>query len=149
MQQRQTGPVSRWVCPRCDREFGRARQAHVCVPGGTVADSFAGAAPGQREAYDAVLATLRELGPVHEDAVGVGVFLKTDRALAQARPRARALALTIWLPHEASDPRMSRVLARQAGRVAQRLLVRSATDVDDQVRDWLTQAYLLATDPTD
>jgi hypothetical protein len=25
--------MSRWACPACDREFGRARQSHVCLSG--------------------------------------------------------------------------------------------------------------------
>ena len=24
--------VSAWVCPRCDRSFGRVKQSHLCVP---------------------------------------------------------------------------------------------------------------------
>lgn len=31
----------RWTCPRCDREFARARQSRVCVPGCAVDDTFA------------------------------------------------------------------------------------------------------------
>ncbi|GAA3450671.1 hypothetical protein [Dactylosporangium matsuzakiense] len=30
--------MARWICPECEREFDRARQGHVCVPGGTVDD---------------------------------------------------------------------------------------------------------------
>ena len=33
---RQNRPMVRWVCPRCDREFGGVNQAHVCAPGITV-----------------------------------------------------------------------------------------------------------------
>jgi hypothetical protein len=33
--------------------------------------------------YDAILAHLESLGPVYEDAVGVGVFLKRERKLAE------------------------------------------------------------------
>jgi hypothetical protein len=42
--------VSRWTCPRYDREFGNANQSHTCIPGCTaipgctVDTSFVGAA---------------------------------------------------------------------------------------------------------
>jgi hypothetical protein len=34
--------------------------------------------------------TLGRLGPVHEDAVNVGIFLKNDRKIAEFRPRVRS-----------------------------------------------------------
>lgn len=66
--------VARWTCPGCDREFGRERQSHVRVPGRSVDDCFAGRAAGQREAVDALMAHVAALGPVHVDAVRVGMF---------------------------------------------------------------------------
>ena len=50
--------MPRWTCPRCDREFGRANQAHTCVPGGTVADTFAGRPDGQVDAYRRITVVL-------------------------------------------------------------------------------------------
>jgi hypothetical protein len=90
--------VTRWTCPACERQFARAHQAHVCVPGGTIDESFAGRPPVQREIFDTLLAYLRTLGPVHIDAVRVDVFLYSDRKLAEVRPRTRSLALIVVLP---------------------------------------------------
>ncbi len=87
---------------------------------------------------------MRGLGPVHEDAVGVGVFLKRDRKLAEVRPRSRDVSLALYLPRPVPDPRFSRVLGHGASRVIHVLLLREADDVDQQVRDWLTEAFLHA-----
>jgi hypothetical protein len=38
-----------------------------------------------RAIYDAIMAHLRELGPVHTDVVAVGVFLKRDMKFATER----------------------------------------------------------------
>jgi hypothetical protein len=133
--------VPRWTCPRCDREFGRAHQSHTCVPGCTVDDTFAGHPPAQRAIYAAIIGHLRSLGLVHEDAVGVGVFLKRDRKLAEVRPRSRDVSLSLYLPRPVHDPRFSRVIGPGAPRVVHFLLLREAGDVDDQVRDWLTEAF--------
>jgi len=65
--------VTRWTCPECEREFGRTRQSHVCVPGCTVDETFAGRPGYQRAAYDLIAAHLAALGPLHVDAVRVGV----------------------------------------------------------------------------
>ncbi len=138
--------MARWTCPRCDREFGRPRQAHTCVPGCTVDETFAGRPERLRAVYDAVLAHLAGLGPVHEDAVRVGVFLKRDRKLAEVRPRSRDVWLGLYLPRPVRDPRFARVLGPGGPRVVHVLLLRDPADVDDQVRGWLTEAFLHASD---
>ncbi len=94
--------MSRWTCPRCDREFGRANTAHVCVPGCTVDECFAPWPPLWRDIYDAIWEHLASLGPVHADAVKVGVFLLSDRKLAEVRPKARSLSLELLLPRTVS-----------------------------------------------
>jgi uncharacterized protein DUF5655 len=136
--------VTRWTCPRCDREFSAANQGHTCVPGCTVDDAFAGHPPQQRAVYDAILAHLLTLGPVHEDAVGVGVFLKRDRKLAEVRPRSRDVSLALYLPRPVADRRFAKVLGPTRTRVVHFLMLRDASEVDEQVRGWLTEAFLHA-----
>jgi len=137
--------MARWTCPACDREFGRTRQSHFCVPGCTVDETFAGRPPEQRAAYDAVMAHLRGLGPVHDDAVRVGVFVKSDRTIAELRPKSRWLSLEIALPRRIDDPRFSRVIDASGDRTIHVVRLRTAADVDGQVRQWLTEAYTYAT----
>ena len=138
--------MPRWVCPYCDREFARAHQSHVCAPGGSVADTFAAHPPGHRAVYDAIQAHLSSLGPVHEDAVAVGVFLKRDRKLAEVRPRSRDVSLALFLPRVIDDSRLRQMPWPTGDRVVHTLSLRTADEVDDQVRDWLTEAYLHASD---
>lgn len=88
----------RWTCPECDREFGRTRASHVCVPGTTVDAVFAGKPAYMRAVYDTILARLQASGPVHEDAVTVGVFLKAERKIAEVRPMTRIVKLHLMLP---------------------------------------------------
>jgi DNA-binding Lrp family transcriptional regulator len=127
--------VARWICPECEREFGRARQSHVCVPGGTVDDTFRGR-EWQRPICDEIIAFVEELGPLHVDAVGVGVFLKRERKLAEIRPMVRALSVLLWLPRVLDDPR---VLRRYDTWHVIRLT--DPAQVDEQLKDWLTEAY--------
>jgi Domain of unknown function (DUF5655) len=133
--------MTRWTCPACDREFAKPNQAHVCVPGGTVDQTFAGYPDEHREIYDAVAAYLAEHGPVHADAVGVGVFLKTANKLAEIRPKKRWVALALVLPRRVDDPRIARHIRISAERIVHVIKLFSAGDVDDQIRAWLTEAY--------
>jgi Domain of unknown function (DUF5655) len=136
--------MSRWTCPRCEREFGKANQAHVCVPGNTVERTFAGRPPVQREIYDAIIGHLRSLGPVHEDAVKVGVFLKHESKLAEVRPMARALSLNLVLPRVLGSPRVLRHERVTPDRVWHVVRLTSVGEVDDEVLAWLAEAYFSA-----
>lgn len=136
--------MGRWVCPECEREFDRARQGHTCVPGNTVADTFAGSRAWQRPICDAVIAHVETLGPVHVDAVGVGVFLKHQSKFAELRPMARALSLSLVLPRPVADDRFTRRLAGSAFRFWHFVRLTDVADVDEQLRTWLDEAYLSA-----
>jgi hypothetical protein len=138
--------VTRWICPSCEREFGRARQSHVCVPGCTVEETFAGRPGYQRAAYDLIAAHLGTLGPLYVDAVRVGVFLSGDRKFAEVRPKARSLSVALSLPRPVRDPRVARCEPLPGGRVWNYLKVTRLEDVDEEFRAWLTEAYDAALD---
>jgi hypothetical protein len=132
--------VSRWRCPSCGREFDRARQAHVCEPGIEVDDVFDGRPPWQREAYDALVEPLRRLGELHEDAVGVGVFLKRQRKVAEVRPMATRLRVLAFLPGEVPSAAVVRRLPI-GDRVLHVVDLRSTADVDGPLADLLLEAW--------
>jgi hypothetical protein len=138
--------MARWTCPRCDREFGRAHQSHTCLPGNSVEATFLARPPVQRAIYDAIVEHLESLGPFHVDAVSVGVFLKTDRKLAEVRPKSKWLQLSVYLPRTIHDDRVASTITLSAARTVHRIKLRDVADVDDQVRGWLTEAYDHATD---
>jgi hypothetical protein len=137
---------TRWTCERCAREFGRAHQSHTCLPALSPDDTFDGRPPFQRSVYSAIIGHLRELGDVHEDAVGVGVFLKTARKLAEVRPKSKWVSLDVILPRRIVHPRVSRHISLAAGRTVHIIRVSSVDEVDDWVRGLLTEAYFAASD---
>jgi hypothetical protein len=138
--------VVRWTCPRCDREFARTAQSHTCVPGCTVDSTFEARPVWMRAIYDVIVRHVRALGPVHEDAVTVGVFLKSDRKLAEVRPRSRDVILLLFLPRQVRDPRVGRVYGAGGLRVVHQIALRDVADVDDVVFGWLTEAFDHATE---
>ena len=138
--------VARWVCPNCEREFASANQAHFCVPGITVDDLLARHPAWVGEIYGAVIEHLSSLGPIHEDAVNVGIFLKSDSKIAEFRPRVRSVLLSLYLPHEVTDDRIARTLPTAADRVVHMIKLTDVDQVDDQLREWMTEAYDFNTD---
>ncbi len=143
---RQTRPMARWVCPRCDREFGGVNQAHVCAPGITV-DELLGRHPDWvGEIYAVVIGHLQALGPVHEDAVDVGIFLKSDRKIAEFRPLVRSVQLWLFLPDRREDPRISRSLPTGVDRFVHLIKLTAPEQVDAQVQEWLAESFDFNTD---
>ncbi len=117
----------------------------MCVPGCTPEETFAGHNPVYPEIYAEIVACLESLGPVHADAVKVGVFLKSTRKLAEIRPKARSLTLWLALPHAVTSPRIARQERTSADTVYHVLKLNSVSDVDEELREWLTIAYDFAT----
>ena len=138
--------MTRWTCPRCDREFGAARQAHVCVPGITVETLLSRHPAWVGEIYAEVAGELRTLGPFHEDAVEVGIFVKSDRKLAEFRPRVRSARLGLFLPDRVQDARVAQLLPVAADRYFVGFNLKTADEVDDQIRQWIAEAYDFNTD---
>lgn len=65
-----------WTCPRCARLFERASRSHECAAGLTLEAYFSTGPAQERPVFDAVMAHLAHVGPVHPDVVSVGIFLK-------------------------------------------------------------------------
>lgn len=133
--------VSRWVCPACEREFDRKHQSHVCVPGCTLEECFAGRPEAQRAAYDAIADFVESLGPVHFDVVRVGVFLKRQRTFAEIRPMARALSVEFVLPRTIHGARITRAVRWGGDRITHVVRLTDPGEVDDELCDWLAEAY--------
>lgn len=130
------------MCPECEREFAVPGQGHFCLPGTTVDGAIP---PRFRATFAAIVAAVEEVGPVHLDAVSVGVFLKADRKLAEVRPMARALSLNLFLPREVDSPRIARTMRTSQERVLHMVRLTDPAQVDDEVRAWIAEAYLAAT----
>lgn len=128
-----------WACAACGREFGR-RQAHFCAPAMTL-DEFFRERPAGREIFDAVQRHLESLGPVIVEPVGVGILFKGVRTFVELRPRARWWDLGFGLNRRVQHPRISRTVKTKTTRTYHGVRLTSAADVDETVRDWLTESY--------
>jgi hypothetical protein len=134
--------VALWTCPECFRQFGRRNQSHGCSPALSVDEYFATGPAFERPIYDAVVAHLETVGPIRVEAVQVGIFIKRVRTFAELRPRRDRVVLSILMSRMVSHPKMVKSMGGSGRRFAHFIHLRDAADVDDQVRDWLTEGYL-------
>jgi hypothetical protein len=71
-----------------------------------------------------------------------------SRAIAKSRSSGPAygLLLSIYLPYEFNDVRIARTLPAAADRIVHMINLTGSDQVDDQLREWLTEAYDFNTD---
>jgi hypothetical protein len=131
-----------WKCPDCRRSFGRQNQSHGCAPAMSIDEYFAERPAVQRRIHDAVHRHLAKMGPLTVDAVEVGILFKKERTFAELRPKKDRLVLAMLVSRVIEHPRIAKVLRLSARRAACYVDLASAKDVDRDVRDWLSEAYV-------
>lgn len=104
---------------------------------------FGGRPSLERSIFDAVRSHLEEMGDIVIEAVGVGIFFKRARTFAELRPMRSRVRLWILLSRRLDGhPRIGRTYHGTGVRSAYAIDLRDASEVDEEVRDWLTEAYL-------
>ena len=134
--------VAEWICPRCDRLFGRSGQSHDCAPGLSLEEYFETGPAHERPIFDVVMAHVESLGPVHADIVSVGVFLKNPRKFAELRPKDRWVAISFSLRRRAAHPTITRKVVEYGSRYWHVANVREPAEVDEALLALITEAYL-------
>jgi hypothetical protein len=108
----------------------------------TLEEYFSTGPERERPIFEAVIAHLETLGPIYVEPVSVGIFLKKPERVAQLRPATRWVDLSFSLRRQVRDPRIVRKpIPHGDGRWWHAARLVGPEDVDDVVRDWLTEAY--------
>jgi Domain of unknown function (DUF5655) len=107
----------------------------------TLDEYFATGPQRERPIFEAVMAHLKTLGPVHVEPVSVGIFIKKSGSFVELRPMARWVALSLSLTRRVTDPRITRKPIAYGGLVYHVVNLRGPEDVDSTVLSWLTESY--------
>jgi hypothetical protein len=137
--------VESWLCPNCQRRFRRRGQSHECAPAMTLEEYFSTGPPWERPVFDAVMAHLSTLGPVHVEPLSVGIFVKKSGSFLELRPMARWVALWFPVPHRIQHPKIARKPMAAGALVFHVVNLRGPEDVDDDVAAWLSESYAAVT----
>jgi hypothetical protein len=92
--------------------------------------------------FRAVIDHIESVGPVHVEPVSVGIFIKRSLTFAELRPKQRWEALSFVLSRNVESERIARCMRGSGHRVYHVVNLRGPEDVDQDVRDWLTESYL-------
>jgi hypothetical protein len=128
-----------WRCPTCGQTFVARNMPHSCQVVGL--DAHFAAAPGLRSVFDALLAAARESGPVTVNATKSRVSFQVRMRFAGIeKPRREHLVATFVLTRRVESERL-RVEAIPPYYYVHRVVLRAVSDVDDELRGWLAEAY--------
>jgi hypothetical protein len=102
---------------------------------------FATGPPFERPIFEAVMAGLADVGPIHVEPVSVGIFLKRSRGFAELRPMTKWMAVSFSLVRPLRSGRISRKVLPHGRRYHHVVNVRGPDEVDDELLGWLVEAY--------
>jgi hypothetical protein len=98
-----------------------------------------------KDAYAALVRVLDRLGPYEVQTKKTSVHIAHRRAFLGVHPRAAGLLLTIVTTTALDSTRVRNREQVSANRCHNEVLLVGAGDVDDELADWITQAYALTT----
>lgn len=130
-----------WVCPECKRTFGKTNQGHTCAPAMTEHEYFSTGPVFERPIFDEVRHFIVALGPdVRIEFVSVGVFFKKKTNFAELRPLTKWSNLSFKVPRTIEHPLITKTWLgpKRTYHVAR---LKAPSDVTDDVRGWLAEAY--------
>jgi hypothetical protein len=108
---------------------------------------YAARPPFERDIFEAVAAHVIDLGPLVIEPVGIGILFKRSGTFAELRPKRDRVGLSFVLPGKPTHPRIVRrspMNSRAGTRFWCGVDIRASEEVDDQVQQWLTEAYYLS-----
>lgn len=108
----------------------------------TLEEYFSTGPERERPIFDAVFGHLEALGPVHVEPVSVGIFIKSTKSLVELRPMTKWVAMSFPLSRTIEHSKIARRMKGSGPKTYYVVNLRTADDVDDVVRGWLTEAYL-------
>ena len=130
-----------WTCPDCGRSFGRRAQPHSCVRSPSVQDWLSDRAPEAVEVVEAVRRHVETLGEAYLEATRDAVMVKRARTFAEVKIRPHRTELSFIVSRRVDDPRVVRTLDLTRTRIVHVVELSGPADVDQQILDWLTEAY--------
>lgn len=107
----------------------------------TVDDYFSTGPPHERPIFEAVIASLETVGPVHIEAVSVGIFLKNPRKFAELRPMQRWVALSFSLSRSREHRSIVRKVMPYGGRYYHTANLATPDEFDAVLAAMLAEAY--------
>lgn len=110
----------------------------------SVSDHFVNKDPSVRALYDQLISVLRTFGPIEEEPKKTSIHLNRKSALAGVETRKDCLLLNIKSDYQIKSPRVEKAEQISAKRFHHKVRISSPKDLDEELKSWLKEAYLLS-----
>jgi hypothetical protein len=129
-----------WQCKKCGRPFANRNQSHACGRH-DLAHHFSGKSREIRALFDAVVAAVRDLGPVRIIPEKTRIAFQVRMSFAQVTPRLRWLDGHVVLARRLAHRRFRSVQSISPRNHVHAFRLTSPREVDAEFREWLAEAY--------
>jgi uncharacterized protein DUF5655 len=129
-----------WRCERCGREFANRNQSHACGRH-DLAHHFAGKPAEIRTLFDAVVAAIKEFGPVEVLPEKTRIAFHVRMSFAQVTPRRAWLDGHVVLARRRDSPRFRSIQTISPRNQVHVFRLEKLEDIDTEFREWLAEAY--------
>lgn len=129
-----------WQCQKCGRHFANRNQSHACGRH-DLAHHFSGKSSAIRAVFDAVVAALRDIGPVRIIPEKTRIAFQVRMSFAQVTPKLKWLDGHIVLARRITHRRFRAVQTISPRNHVHVFRLTSPREVDAQFRAWLAEAY--------
>lgn len=134
-----------WTCPNCKKKFKNTNQWHSCArvdPQG----HFRNKPLLVRAIFDKLVGELGAFGRITVDSVKTSIQVRAASSFVSIKPKRDCLEIEFQLGHEADAFPVYRTIRVSKNRVLHFAVLEHPDDVDEQLVDWLRQAYELTND---
>jgi Domain of unknown function (DUF5655) len=131
-----------WYCPRCGRPFVTANVWHSCVVV-PVEEHLAGVPATIGDIYRRFEAMVRDIGPITVAPVKTRIAFIGRMRFGGCRLQQRAVVAAFILRRRIDSPRFDRVERYGPRSFGYYLKLRHPDDVDEELRGWFEEAYLV------
>jgi hypothetical protein len=132
---------SLWKCPKCRREFANTNQMHTCAGLHSLDHHFTGKPPAIRRMFDRVREMVEDIGPVRVLPEKTRIAFQVRMSFAQITPRKNWLDGHVVLARRLESSRFRTVQTFSPRNHLHTFRIASESDVDDELREWLAEAY--------
>jgi hypothetical protein len=130
-----------WHCPDCGRLFANRNQTHTCAPPRTLEEHFAGRGAVVVETYHALEAAARANGPMVVIPERTRIAFQVRMSFAAVTLRKRWLDAHVVLARRLESVRFRRIETFSPHNHLHEFRLRRPQEVDDEVAQWLAEAY--------
>lgn len=131
-----------WTCPDCRRSFGAKGRSHLCRPGLTLEEFFTTARPEAEPIFRRINDHLETLdGDLIVDPLSKKILFKNGPTVCILESMTKWVAIGFTLHRRLSTTRLSRKVTDYQGKYHHVVNLTDPQQVDDELLDWLTEAF--------